>query len=73
MVDPLVALVAREHSVTVAKVLGVQDHTVLLRLSRENLNLHLDIRIDADIKYLAMLGEPGIGPAAVIANADGAR
>jgi hypothetical protein len=49
MVDPFVALVARHDGVAIAEILGIEDHAVLQAVSRIDLDLYLDIRIDADV------------------------
>jgi len=55
--------------VDIAVILGVKRDPVLERLDGKHLDLHLDIGIHTDIEDLPMAGEPGIGPAAVVADA----
>jgi len=57
--------------VAVAVVFGVNDDAICLVIVRIDFNLHLGIRIHADVENLAVLGEPGVGPTSVVANADG--
>src|SRR5580692_10686286 len=61
---------ARLEGVRIVVVLGVEHDPVLPSTDRVDCDLHLDTRIDADVEYLAVPGEPGIGPPAVVADPD---
>jgi len=71
VLDPLVPLALRGYGVAMAIVLGVQDDALSPGLARVHLDLYLDVRVHADVKDAAMAGEPGVGPAAVVTDANG--
>jgi len=71
VVDPLVARRRGKDGVALAKVLRVEDAALRLGVPRVDGDLHLDVRVDADVEDAAVPGEPGIRPAAVVAHADG--
>ena len=56
--------------IPLAIVFGVDDDALLLAVERIDFNLYFGVGVDADVEYLAILGEPGIGPTAVVADAD---
>jgi hypothetical protein len=52
-------------------VLGEDDDPLILPVVGVDLDLHFHVGVDADVENLAILGEPGIRPTAVVADADG--
>src|SRR3972149_1788549 len=62
----------RPHGVALTVVLGENNDALGLSLAvtRKNFDLHFGIRVDTDIKDLAVPGEPGVGPTAVITDAN---
>jgi hypothetical protein len=54
-------------------ILSVNDNLAGPPIVWKNGNLYFGVRVHADIEDLTMPGEPGIRPAAVIADADGSN
>ena len=54
-----------------AVVFGVDDDALFLVFAGIDFDLHFGVGIDADVEDFAILGEPGIGPAAIVTDADG--
>jgi hypothetical protein len=52
-------------------ILGVDGDTLFLVAAGIDLDLHFGVGIDGDVEDLAVLSEPGIGPASVVTDADG--
>ncbi len=71
-VDPFILSAgALLHGEALAVVLGVDDDAVLGLVASEDLDLRLGVRVHGDVEDAAVLGEPGVGPAAVVTDADG--
>ena len=49
----------------------MQHDAIMFGVARTCLNLNLNKGIDPDIEYVTALGEPGIGPPAIVAHTDG--
>src|SRR3954453_8638233 len=67
---PLIGRISRLDRKPLAVVLRIKHYLVALLREWINRNLHLDIGRNADIENLPMSGKPGIGPAAIIADAN---
>lgn len=57
-------------NVALPVILCVDYDLALPVIARINSNLYFGVRINANIEYLSMAGEPGICPAAVVTDAD---
>jgi hypothetical protein len=54
-----------------AVVFGVDDDALFPAVVGVDFDLHFGVGINADVEDFAVLGEPGIGPAAIVTDTDG--